>query len=370
MLTTGTARHLTLAAITATLVLLLAPTRSPAPVGARLVDPALVEPAPAAAEKPPHTQPHTTLATRNTGPRIRVAIVSDLNSSYGSTNYRGAVHKAVDDIIRRRPDLVLSTGDMIAGQRRGLNYRAMWAGFDAAVYQPFALAEIPFAATPGNHDGSSHPYFAHERRHYRRYWQPRKPKLAWANDDQWPFNYSFTFGHAYIISLDTTGTGRLERAQMAWLSDELERASAWPIVIVFGHVPLYAFARNRESEAIADPDLERLYLENNVDIAISGHHHTWYPGRRGDLRLAGAPCLGNGARRLIGDDEISKRGYIWMEFDRDGIHVLDSYAGEDFRLIERNSLPPRTGTDRFPIDRDDLDSVLGPDSADEDSAQP
>ncbi len=294
------------------------------------------------------------------GARVRVAIVSDMNSSYGSTDYRDDVHDAVDDIIRRRPDLILSTGDMVAGQRRGLDYRAMWRAFDAAVVHPFALAGIPFAATPGNHDGSSHPYFSEERDHYRRFWERRKPSLAYVNDDRWPFNYSFTFGHAYIISLDSTQTGPLQPEVFDWLRRELQQARTWPVVIVYGHVPLYAFAQNRENEVIGDPRVERLFVENNVDIAISGHHHTWYPGRRGELRLAGAPCLGSGARRLIGDDEVSERGYIWMEFDRHGIQVLDSYPGEGGHPVDRSSLPVRTGTERFPIDRDDVHSTLGP----------
>ena len=48
---------------------------------------------------------------------LHVIVIADLNSSYGSTDYRADVHRAVDEIIARRPDVVLTTGDMVAGQR-------------------------------------------------------------------------------------------------------------------------------------------------------------------------------------------------------------------------------------------------------------
>ena len=49
---------------------------------------------------------------------LRVAVISDLNGSYGSTAYAKEVARAVERIIDLRPDLVISTGDMVAGQRR------------------------------------------------------------------------------------------------------------------------------------------------------------------------------------------------------------------------------------------------------------
>jgi hypothetical protein len=52
-------------------------------------------------------------ATRPT----RVLVVSDLNESYGSTRYSPAVDEAVRQTIELAPDLVISTGDMVAGQR-------------------------------------------------------------------------------------------------------------------------------------------------------------------------------------------------------------------------------------------------------------
>jgi hypothetical protein len=52
------------------------------------------------------------------GEALRVAVISDLNGDYGSTDYEAEVDEAVSSICALNPDLVISTGDMVAGQRR------------------------------------------------------------------------------------------------------------------------------------------------------------------------------------------------------------------------------------------------------------
>ena len=48
---------------------------------------------------------------------LRVVVISDLNGSYGSTSYSKRIPVAIQRIIALKPDLVISTGDMVAGQR-------------------------------------------------------------------------------------------------------------------------------------------------------------------------------------------------------------------------------------------------------------
>ena len=84
---------------------------------------------------------------------LRVAVISDLNGAYGSLEYPAAVDRAVARIVALKPDLVISTGDMVAGQRRPHLARGeverMWAAFHARVSDPLAAAGIPLAVTPG-----------------------------------------------------------------------------------------------------------------------------------------------------------------------------------------------------------------------------
>jgi hypothetical protein len=95
---------------------------------------------------------------------LRVAVLSDLNGSYGSTSYESTVSTAVAALIDQfSPDIVLSTGDLVAGQQAGLDYPAMWTAFHAAVTTPLTQAGLVFAPTPGNHDASGYASFSGER---------------------------------------------------------------------------------------------------------------------------------------------------------------------------------------------------------------
>lgn len=287
---------------------------------------------------------------------LRVVVVSDLNGRYGSTEYDDEVHAAVRRIRELRPDVVLSTGDMVAGQRRGLDYRAMWAGFHAAVSDPLAAAGIPFAVTPGNHDASGYRYFANERAVFVEEWEPaRKPALDYLDDSEFPLRYSFTMGPALFVSLDATTVGPIGRAQKRWLERQLVAGRDRPVKILFSHVPLYPFAQGRETEAQQDPDLEALLERHGVTLYVSGHHHAYYPGRRGPLRLVSSSCLGSGPRKLIGDERLARRSFIALEIGADGIRELDAFAGEAFdEAIARDTLPERVGVGDAIIVRDDL----------------
>ena len=64
---------------------------------------------------------------------LRIVVISDLNSAYGSTTYEAEVHKALQLIPSFNPDLVLCSGDMVAGQSPKLSnaqIQAMWSAFD------------------------------------------------------------------------------------------------------------------------------------------------------------------------------------------------------------------------------------------------
>lgn len=291
---------------------------------------------------------------------LRVAVISDLNGRYGSTYYGEAVHGAIDRILALEPDLVLSTGDMVAGQRRGLDYDGMWASFHASVSDRLRDADIPFAVSPGNHDASAYPGFAGERSLYVEEWSARRPDVTFCDDSRYPLRYSFRRGAAFFVALDSTTTGPLDDEQMRWLDRQLHEHADARVKIVFGHVPLYPFAKGRESEHIGDSELEELLVRHGVDLFLSGHHHAYYPGRRGSLRLVSTACLGGGARPLIGTNEESARSIVLFDVTERGVEELDAWSGEGFdRPIERTTLPESVGDGEMRIDRDDLELDLG-----------
>ena len=133
---------------------------------------------PGASDAGPAASDPATLPPDPPEPPLHVAVISDLNDSYGSTTYSRAVGDAVAKIIQLGPDLVLCTGDMVAGQQAGLDYGAMWDGFHEVVSEPLQDAGIPLAVTPGNHDASGYPAFEGEREVYADEWAARRPAVG------------------------------------------------------------------------------------------------------------------------------------------------------------------------------------------------
>ncbi len=90
---------------------------------------------------------------------FRVVLLSDFNGPYGATTYPAALGRVMDRVVNEwRPDLLLSAGDVIGGQKLGLTdatRRAMWAAFDRDVAGRLRNAGIPYAFAVGNHDGSA-----------------------------------------------------------------------------------------------------------------------------------------------------------------------------------------------------------------------
>lgn len=290
---------------------------------------------------------------------LRVAVISDLNGSYGSTNYEASVGDAVARIIELKPDIVISTGDMVAGQRRPHLKRPhverMWTAFHAHVSDRLEAAGIPLAVTPGNHDGSAYQGFEHERLIYGEQWSPRRPEIHFLDDGNYPFFYAFEMGDVLFVSLDATKVGHLPDTQMTWLHRVLaEHGTAYRHRVVFSHVPLWPFAQGRESEFIGDPKLQAMLQEAGVNVYLSGHHHAFYPGSKDGIAFISQSCLGAGARRLIGDAKKSPQSFTLLEIEQDRIGVA-AYAAPRFDAeIDWTALPDRVHSSVADIHRADL----------------
>lgn len=284
-----------------------------------------------------------------------VAIVADMNSSYGSTTYLNAVKKATRFITERlKPDVVLSAGDMVAGQKSGLDYRAMWSAFHSTVTDKIRNAGIPFAPTPGNHDASGYAAYQNERDIYVDEWEKKRPSVNFVEDTYYPLRYAFRVGPALFISLDDTTVGPLGDPQMMWLETVLENNETAPVKVVYGHLPLWGFAQGRADEIIGDDDLETLLEKHDVDLFVSGHHHAYYPGKRGKIRMLSMACLGTGSRKLLGGRRASGRSVAVFTYDRRGIRAIDAYEAPGFnQIVPRTSLPKSIDDGNAIIVRDD-----------------
>lgn len=268
-----------------------------------------------------------------------VALISDMNGSYGSKEYNRHVVGAAEWIGQElQPDLVVNTGDMVAGQRQGLDYSGMWTAFHSAVTDRLGKYGVPMAITVGNHDGSGAPAFWEERVHFAREWMARRPRLSFVDDQFYPFYYAFELGPALFISLDGTQVGPLDEAQRDWVREVLARNQHKPVKFVFAHLPLYGVAKGRAHEVLRDERLEEIFEEFGVDMMMSGHHHAYYPGRRGETLYLHAACLGSGPRALLGTEEVSDRSVAVVRFSARGVLSVDAVRTSDFReevVLER-----------------------------------
>jgi len=290
---------------------------------------------------------------------LRLAVISDLNGAYGSTRYEPSVDRGIERILELKPDLVISTGDMVAGQRRPHLSRpeleAMWGAFHAHVSDPLEAAGIPLAVAPGNHDGSAYPGFETERRIYAEQWDARKPGLSFLDDTHYPLYYAFAAGETLFVALDATTVGHLPRDQMRWLRDLLrEHGGAYRQRVAFSHLPLWPFAQGREREFIGDRDLERLLQQANLGLYLSGHHHVFYPGHKDGIHYVSQACLGAGPRKLVGATQRSSRSFTLIEIDDGELH-LSAFQSPDFRRpVDWKTLPERIRSQPAELIRADL----------------
>lgn len=289
---------------------------------------------------------------------LRVAVISDLNGSYGSTHYSKTIDKAIQEIIQLKPDLIINAGDMVAGQRvphlSEKQVNDMWQGFHRHVTKPLQKAGLLMAVTPGNHDGSAYPGFEHERRIYGEQWIQHRPALTFVDDKHYPYFYAFEKSDVLFVSLDVTTTGDLPELQKSWLYKLLElHGERYKHRIVFSHVPLWPFAQRRESGYSGDRELEKLLKDHHIDLYLSGHHHTFYPGYKDGLYLVGLSCLGSGPRKLVGTRTRSPRSVSYLEIKGD-IKLGAKMTPAPGDMIDWHTLPKAINTLTATIQRADL----------------
>lgn len=284
-----------------------------------------VAPTVAPVEQPtePALPPETAAIVASAGPDglyqpprgdVRLVAISDLNAAYGSTDYDPEVDKGIALLPFWQPDMVVCGGDMVAGQSPTLTpaqIRAMWAAFDAHVAAPLRRAKLPYGFTIGNHDASSARgrgdkfLFQQERDLAVEYWNnpEHDPGLQFIDRDEFPFYYTFEYKDIFFMAWDGSSS-RIPPDKLAWVEQALAspRAQQAKLRILLSHLPLYAVAagRNQPGNVMENADALRAMLEKyDVHTYISGHHHAYYPGHRGNLQLLHMGLLGSGARPLV-----------------------------------------------------------------------
>lgn len=256
-----------------------------------------------------------------------LALVSDLNGRYGSTAYHERVTTAVETIVSLHPDLVISTGDMVAGQKQprldAEHLERMWQGFNDTVVDPLREAGIPLAVTPGNHDGSGFTKFQLEQEHFALQWNDRNEGLEILSGSEWPRRYAARVGGILLLSFDGTVPGKLPADEYGFVAAMLaEYSVSAQAVVVFSHLPMWPLAKGREKEILDDPDLLALLHRFDVDVYASGHHHLFYAAtdEAGMVHLA-VGALGGNARAFSGSTARQPHSMAELIFDNASLQV-------------------------------------------------
>ncbi len=312
---------------------------------------------------PPHPKRHPNFG-KAIGPEnlfapkrgdVRAVVISDMNSRYGSVDYRREVMQGVSILPQWEPDIVLCVGDMVAGQSISLNtaeVEAMWEGFDNLILKPIREADIPYALTIGNHDASSQTYedgsyiYTIDRDVTTRYWQAHQNDLdlQYIDTGNFPYYYSFKQNDIFYIVWDAS-SANVPAEQVAWADQQLASAAAQAAKfrIALGHLPLYAISqgRDRYGEFLNDSEQLQAVLErHNVHTYMSGHHHAYYPGHAGNLELLHCGALGSGPRTWLDRTDAAMQTMTVLDFFFDtGETVYTTYNMNRMELVDTATLP-------------------------------
>lgn len=245
---------------------------------------------------------------------IRFVVISDLNSAYGSTDYRREVIEGITLLPEWQPDMVICGGDMVAGQSISLSaaeIEAMWTAFDEKILSRIRTAGLPFSLTIGNHDASGYKdengefLYVLDREATTKYWEGHKAdtNLSFIEASGFPYYYSFKQNDIFFLIWDAS-SANVPPEQVAWADRALAttEAQSAKLRIAMGHLPMYAVSqrRDRAGEFLNQADELRTLLERHkVHTYISGHHHAYFPGKSGELNMLHLGALGSGPKSLL-----------------------------------------------------------------------
>lgn len=191
------------------------------------------------------------------------AHLSDSQDSNGLGTAFGTVLSSVVE----SSDFIVHTGDVVEDSR----LESHWTNMLDGNFQ--YLSTIPMMTVTGNHEAT---YMSGVNEHYEHFHHNIPQQTSKAKG----YYYSFTYGNAKFIMLNTNETNGLPTEQYEWLIGELENnTAAWTIVAM--HNPMYSAGRyGSDSSSSYYPvtaglqkQLKGVFAEYGVDIVLQGHDH-------------------------------------------------------------------------------------------------
>ena len=180
---------------------------------------------------------------------------------YGDNRTQPAEHQAiVDGIDSQLPDLVVNVGDVVTNGWNQSQYDSEFFGQTGAL-----MSRVPMYVSIGNHEAEAPFYYQY---------------FSFPNNEQW---YSFDYGNARFIMLNTNRFYVSGTEQYNWFEAELQRAQTEQVewLFVSSHHPAYSEGWvGYEGEKKIREHLLPLMETYGVDIFFNGHTHDY---ERGEL---------------------------------------------------------------------------------------
>ncbi len=191
-------------------------------------------------------------------------VISD-SSPYEGFGSTPAQLEVAAQIQKVEYDFGLHAGDV--NQHHGEEY-------DLVFFEPYKdiLANAPIFPCVGNHDT----YYDNTLTYQNSF------NLPYNNPDSTERYYSFNYGYAHFISLDTNLPYYPESAQHTWLvqdlQSEMRRETSWTFVY-FHHPPWSEGWPGYPGEEAVRDHLVPLFEQYGVDMVFNGHTHDYERGR-------------------------------------------------------------------------------------------
>jgi len=170
---------------------------------------------------------------------------------YGDSRSNPEMHGTLAErMLEMEPDFIINTGDLV---KDGKEYES----WETEFFKPLkdVIAHIPIFPCLGNHENNSKYYFDFFSLPYNESW------------------YSFDYGNAHFIALDSNAPYKPGSEQYQWLVEELKRNdSVWKFV--YFHHPPYSSGKHKSDLAIRDA-WTPLFMRYGVDIVFNGHEHIY-----------------------------------------------------------------------------------------------
>jgi 3',5'-cyclic AMP phosphodiesterase CpdA len=181
------------------------------------------------------------------------AVLGD--SGDGSSRQR----MVASSMLARDPDLVLHTGDVVYDDGEAEDYDPKF--FD--IYRDL-IASVCIFPSLGNHDyhtSRAQPYLD-------AFFLPAN------NSSQTERYYSFDYGDAHFVALDSNLEGAEFTAMKEWLAKDLaSSARRWKFA--FLHHALYSSGSKHGIDWRIREELSPIFEAHNVDMVFSGHEHNY-----------------------------------------------------------------------------------------------